>query len=68
MIFLKDIYYSILLFFMFVFIYLGFLAIITNKMLFTCFFGEPMLPYDIVTVCFLFLFLLVSFGAFLFAL
>lgn len=49
----KDIYYSILLFFTFSF-YL-FLAIITNKMLFTCFFGEPMLTYDIVTVC-LFLF------------
>lgn len=40
---------TILLFFKFVFIYLGFLAVLTNKTMFICFFGEPLLKYDIVT-------------------
>lgn len=44
---------------MFIFIYLEFLAIITNKMLFSFVsFGEPMLKYDIVTVCLFVFFIL----------
>lgn len=43
---------TILLFFKFVFIYLGFLAVLTNKTMFICFFGEPLLKYDIVTFFF----------------
>lgn len=53
---------TILLFFKFVFIYLGFLAVLTNKTMFICFFGEPLLKYDIVT--FFILSLTVHFGAF----
>lgn len=45
---------TILLFFKFVFIYLGFLAVLTNKTMFICFFGEPLLKYDIVTFFFIF--------------
>lgn len=57
---------TVLLFFKFVFIYLGFLAVLTNKTMFICFFGEPLLKYDIVT--FFILSLTVHFGAFFFLL
>lgn len=53
---------TVLLFFKFVFIYLGFLAVLSNKTMFICFFGEPLLKYDIVT--FFILSLTVHFGAF----
>lgn len=53
---------TVLLFFKFVFIYLGFLAVLSNKTIFICFFGEPLLKYDIVT--FFILSLTVHFGAF----
>lgn len=56
---------TVLLFFKFVFIYLGFLAVLTNKTMFICFFGEPLLKYDIVT--FFILSLTVHFGAFFFS-
>lgn len=36
--------------------HLGYLATITIKMLFTCFFGEPMLKYEIVSVWVFFIF------------
>lgn len=56
---------TVLLFFKFVFIYLGFLAVLSNKTMFICFFGEPLLKYDIVT--FFILSLTVHFGAFFFS-
>lgn len=50
--FLRYLFYFVTFYICFESIYLGYLPTITNKMLFTCFFGEPMLKYDIVTVCF----------------
>lgn len=63
--FLRIFIMTVLLFFKFVFIYLGFLAVLSNKTMFICFFGEPLLKYDIVT--FFILSLTVHFGAFFFS-